>query len=119
MFADVKTLLVCACLALVLAGIGPGDDVITTANTFVATVGAVCEIGARPVFVDCDVSGNIAVDAAIEDGSFVADPATADLTAAGFGPGALVVDGVEQTEFSRRWPFHSISDGTRRPPSHI
>ena len=27
---------------------------ITTANTFVATVGAICELGAKPVFVDCD-----------------------------------------------------------------
>ena len=31
-----------------------GDEVITAANTFVATVGAITEIGAKPVFVDCD-----------------------------------------------------------------
>ena len=41
-------------LSLKVAGVGFGDEVITTANTFIATVGAIHETGARPVFVDCD-----------------------------------------------------------------
>jgi len=41
-------------LSLKALGIGVGDEVITAANTFVATVGAICELGAIPVFVDCD-----------------------------------------------------------------
>ncbi|SNR77359.1 DegT/DnrJ/EryC1/StrS family aminotransferase [Blastococcus mobilis] len=43
-------------LELVLAalGIGPGDEVIVPANTFVATVEAVCAVGARPRFVDVE-----------------------------------------------------------------
>jgi dTDP-4-amino-4,6-dideoxygalactose transaminase len=41
-------------LSLKAIGVGPGDEVITAANTFVATVGAICELGATPIFVDCN-----------------------------------------------------------------
>jgi dTDP-4-amino-4,6-dideoxygalactose transaminase len=41
-------------LSLKSFGIGHGDEVITAANTFVATVGAIAELGAVPVFVDCE-----------------------------------------------------------------
>ena len=43
-------------LSLKVLGIKPGDEIITAANTFVATVGAICELGAKPIFVDCDDS---------------------------------------------------------------
>lgn len=50
-------------LALLAAGVGPGDEVVTVPFTFVATVAAVCYSGAKPVFVD------------IEPTTFTMDPA--------------------------------------------
>ena len=41
-------------LAMQAAGIGAGDEVITTAHTFIATVEPIIQLGAKPVFVDID-----------------------------------------------------------------
>ena len=41
-------------LSLKVIGVKRGDEVITAANTYVATVGAINEIGAKVIFVDCD-----------------------------------------------------------------
>lgn len=48
-------------LSLLAVGIKPGDEVIVPASTFIATAGAVCEVGAVPVFVDVD--NNLCIDA--------------------------------------------------------
>jgi dTDP-4-amino-4,6-dideoxygalactose transaminase len=49
--------------------VGPGDEVITQANTFHATVAAICQTGAKPVLVDCDADSFLidvdALDSAI------------------------------------------------------
>ncbi len=46
-------------LALRAAGVGPGDEAITQANTFIATVSAIQAVGARPVLTDCDLRGGM------------------------------------------------------------
>jgi len=46
-------------LAMLVLGIGPGDEVIIPANTFIATAWGVSHAGATPVFVDCDDTWNI------------------------------------------------------------
>jgi perosamine synthetase len=49
-------------LALLAAGVRPGDRVIVPTLTFIATANAVRHAGAEPVFVDCDEYMNIDVD---------------------------------------------------------
>lgn len=41
-------------IALIAAGVKPGDEVITTSMTFAATVNTIVHVGATPVFVDVD-----------------------------------------------------------------
>src|SRR5689334_11187862 len=43
-------------LSLIALGVGPGDEVLAPALTFVASVNAIRYCGADPVFVDCDSS---------------------------------------------------------------
>jgi len=43
-------------------GFGPGDEVITVSHTFVATIGAIVQCGARPVLVDITGDFNMDVD---------------------------------------------------------
>jgi dTDP-4-amino-4,6-dideoxygalactose transaminase len=49
-------------IALRAAGVGPGDECILPANTFVATAEAVSRAGATPVLVDCADDGTCLID---------------------------------------------------------
>ena len=53
-------------LTLRALDLSPGAGVVVPVNTFIATAEAVSNAGARPVFVDCDPTGTIDVDQAIE-----------------------------------------------------
>ncbi len=57
-------------LSLKAVGVKPGDEVVTVANTFIATVGAIVAVGARPTFVDCD--DRYQMDAAKLEGTITA-----------------------------------------------
>lgn len=53
-------------LAFRAVGVGPGDEVVMPANTFIATAEAASRIGARPVFVDVDPEHLLIDPAAVE-----------------------------------------------------
>lgn len=50
-------------LAMVVAGVGAGDDVVVPSFSFIATANAATYVGARPVFADVDpLTGNVTAD---------------------------------------------------------
>ncbi len=85
-FVGIKNAVACASgtdalqLALMVLGIGPGDEVITTPFTFIATAETIVLAGARPVFVD------------IEEHTYNLDPALLEAAITGSTKAIIAVD---------------------------
>ena len=95
-------------IALRLAGIGPGDEVITTPLTWVATSNVVLTVGARPVFVDIDpATRNIDLDA-VEAAITPASKAIIPVDLAG-----LPVDRDKLYQIARRHGLRVIEDAAQ------
>jgi dTDP-4-amino-4,6-dideoxygalactose transaminase len=78
-------------LALVVAGIGPGDDVVVPSFSFIATTNAVTYVGARPVFADVDVTtGNLTAETV----TAVLTPSTRAVIAVDQGGVPVDLDGI-------------------------
>ena len=109
-------------LALRALGVGPGDEVITAANTFVATVEAIARAGATPVLVDVDEHALLmnpeAAAAAVTSRTAAVVPVhlygqmapLEDIAQA--LPGIPIVEDAAQSQGATRWSRVSGSVGT-------
>ncbi len=95
-------------IALRLVGVGPGDDVITTPLTWVATSNVALTVGAKPIFVDIDpVTRNIDLDA-VERAVTPATKAIIPVDLAG-----LPVDRDKLYEIARKHQLRVIEDAAQ------
>lgn len=102
-------------LALRAVGVGPGDEVLLPANTFIATAEAVSHVGATPVLVDVDEE-HLLIDPARVEGA-ITDRTKAILPVHLFGQtafveelqrladaaGVVLIEDAAQAQGARRW----------------
>jgi dTDP-4-amino-4,6-dideoxygalactose transaminase len=99
-------------LALEALGIGPGDEVITTAYTFTATAEVIRYLGANPVFVDIDPSTMNISPAAMEA---AVTPRTRALLPVHFGGLAADMDAI--LDIARRHHLPVVEDAAHALPA--
>jgi len=85
-------------LALIAAGVGPGDEVVTTSYTWPATTNAIIHAGATPVFADVD-PGSLNVDPRAMEAAI--GPRTRALLPVHFAGAACDIDAIEELANSR------------------
>ncbi len=99
--------------ALRIAGIGPGDEVITTSLTWVATSNVILAVGAKPVFIDVDPATRLIdlsqVDAAVNERTRAILPV--DLA-------GLPVDRDRLNELAARYRLRVIEDAAQSQGAH-
>src|SRR5262245_9265428 len=92
-------------LALVLLGVGPGDEVIVPSFSFIATANAARYVGARPVSADVDLAtGNVTVDT----GDAVRGPRTKAIIAV--HQGGVPADVAALRAAARAWSLPLVED---------
>lgn len=100
-------------IALRLAGVGPGDEVITTPLSWVATANVILAVGARPVFVDVDpVTRNI--DLALVEAAIT--PSTRALLPVDLA--GLPVDRTRLYEIATRHHLRVVEDAAQSMGAH-
>jgi hypothetical protein len=95
-------------VGLALAGIGPGDEVITPALSWVATANVIVRAGARPVFVDVDARSRNIDLARVEDAITPATRALLPVDLAG-----LPVDRSRLNDIARRHRLRVLEDAAQ------
>jgi dTDP-4-amino-4,6-dideoxygalactose transaminase len=98
-------------LACVALGLGPGDEVLCPALTFVATANAILYTGARPVFVD--VGGPDDLNMSVTDAARKVSPRTRALLAVHYGGYACDLDGLRT--LAREHNLKVIEDAAHAP----
>jgi dTDP-4-amino-4,6-dideoxygalactose transaminase len=102
-------------IALRALGVGPGDECILPANTFVATAEAVARIGAVPVLVDCVDDGTYLINTAAVEAA-VTERTKAIIPVHLYGQAAAVEDLIPLAERAGVWIVEDAaqSQGARR-----